>query len=489
MLVEEKSQRSASIQNMKSYAEKVDEYLKEYEAGIITETDRNQFDAITPLWESYKTIMNQVIDYLNGNHVDKAESLVLGEMAAVGNSLQSSFENMFIYNTESGKIKSEENQRLLVLSIILMAVVVCISIAAAISLGQFNNSMIGKPMTVFSSLAKMIALGDIAVEKVLTEKDRLLTRRKDEVGDLANAFEQMIDSTTDQVKTARRIADGDLTADVIVRSEEDVLGKSIRDLSTKLSAIVETIVTAAEQVAAGSNLIADSSNTLSEGSTEQASSVEELTASLQQIAAQIVQNNENAKTASVLAKDAESKAESGNRQMQEMLGAMNDISESSKNINKIIKVIDDIAFQTNILALNAAVEAARAGMHGKGFAVVAEEVRNLAARSASAAKETTEMIEDSIKKVEAGRNLANKTAEALHQIVEQVQKAAELVNAIAVASSEQSVGVEQVNQGTLQISQVVQANAASAEEIAAASEELSSQAAQLKEAVGVFKLK
>jgi methyl-accepting chemotaxis protein len=227
---------------------------------------------------------------------------------------------------------------------------------------------------------------------------------------------------------------------------------------------------------------------LSQGSTEQASSIEEITASMTQVSAQTKQNAANANQANQLALAAKENAVEGNGQMQGMVKAMAEINDSSSNISKIIKVIDEIAFQTNILALNAAVEAARAGQHGKGFAVVAEEVRNLAARSANAAKETTEMIENSIRKVEAGTEIANNTAVALNKIVDGVAKAAELVGDIASASNEQATGIAQINQAISQVAQVVQTNSATAEESAAASEELSSQAELLKNAVNRFRL-
>ena len=265
--------------------------------------------------------------------------------------------------------------------------------------------------------------------------------------------------------------------------------KALNDITTTLSTTMADINIAAGQVEIGSQQISDGGQALSQGTTEQASSIQELTASIEEVASETKKNAVHANEANELAQKVRTNAEVGNEQMNTMVAAMVDINESSKNISKIIKVIDDIAFQTNILSLNAAVEAARAGQHGKGFAVVAEEVRSLAARSAEAAKETTSLIEGSIEKVETGTRIANQTEVSLKEILNEIEKVTGLVGDIAQASNEQATEIAQITQGIEQVSTVVQTNSATAEESAAASEELSGQAEMLKQMVGTFKLK
>ncbi len=266
------------------------------------------------------------------------------------------------------------------------------------------------------------------------------------------------------------------------------LKDSINHILAVFNDTLEEIEQAAVQVDIGTNQVAESSQNLSQGSAEQASSVEEISATVSQIAEQTKQNAQNANNANTISTGVKVDANQGNSKMGYMLKAMEEIKNSSNNINSIIKVIDDIAFQTNILALNAAVEAARAGDHGKGFAVVAEEVRNLAARSAGAAKETTEMIDLSITQVNEGYSLANETADALQKIVKGVEETVNIVEAIAEASIQQAAAVSQIDDGINQISQVTQMNTSTAEESASASEQMASQAQYLKSMINEFKL-
>ena len=321
--------------------------------------------------------------------------------------------------------------------------------------------------------------------------------RQDEIGDLAAAIQSVMQHVreiiSDLSDKLSELAKGNFR--VSLENTEQYPGayrpllNSLQEISNDLNKTMAEIKTSAKEVNAGAEQVSSGAQGLSQGATEQASSIEELSATVNDISEHIKRTAENTRLANTEAQNAGKEVSHSDKQMQQMKAAMENINQKSGEISKIIKTIDDIAFQTNILALNAAIEAARAGVAGKGFAVVADEVGNLAQKSANAAKDTTMLIEETLQAVEQGTVLADSTAESLQRVVTGASKVTELVNQIAEASVEQSRAVEQVSTGIDQISSVVQSNTATAEESAAASEELSGQANILNELVGRFQLK
>lgn len=368
--------------------------------------------------------------------------------------------------------------------------ILIITIGYAIFVAYKAANIIGIPIKACTARLILLAKGDL--KSTIPE-----VKAKDETGQLAEATKTIIDTLNaiigDESRLLAEMANGNFNIKTNV--EDQYIGDfnailmSMREINTGLSNTLFKVNQAAEQVSAGSDQVSSGAQALAQGATEQASSVQELSASIVEISQQVNSNAENSRIARDQANLAGTGLTESNKKMQELIGAMTEISNSSSQIGKVIKTIEDIAFQTNILALNAAVEAARAGEAGKGFAVVADEVRNLAGKSALAAKGTTVLIQRSIQSVANGSKLAGEAATALMEAVDKATITAETVDKISKASTEQANSISQVTIGIDQISAVVQTNSATAEQSAAASEELSGQAAMMKALIAHFKLK
>lgn len=360
--------------------------------------------------------------------------------------------------------------------------------AVCVKLYMFISKEIMRNLKVIGTQIGKLAKGQLSL-------DLSCQCRTSEMDDMKEALKFSVEELSKYVKSIAygmgEFAAGNFTIECPVKFLGDFaeIETSIGEFRDKISYIISECGTTSGQVRDGAEQVASGSQSLAQGATEQASSVEQLSATISEISGYISQNAENSKRADSLGKETGEVIDNSIREMRQMLEAINEIQVSSEGIGRIIKVIDDIAFQTNILALNAAVEAARAGEAGKGFAVVADEVRNLAQKSSEAAKDTTALIEKSIQSVQRGNEIAKAANLAFGAVAEKSTEVLSIVGEIAVSSNEQAMSVRQVSQGIDQISSVVHMNSATSEESAAASDELSRQANALRELIGQFKIK
>ena len=375
-------------------------------------------------------------------------------------------------------------------SIISLGIVAAVCLLLAIALGGYIVSSVVGPLGVLNRVTQELANGNLDMEISL--------QRKDEVGNLANSMGTLTARLKDYIcyideiaELLEKIGRGhlDLEFKNTYEGEFSKIKTALTDTATMLNATLTQINIAADQVANSSEQVSSGAQALSQGATEQASSIQELSAAINEVSMQSNKTAENAEQAKMISKESSTTIYQGKEEMQQMIAAMEEISNTTSEIGKIMKAIDDIAFQTNILALNAAVEAARAGEAGKGFAVVANEVRNLAGLSAESARNTEALIQKSIKAVEKGKAIVYETAKSLENVVTSAEKSEEIIQLIADASEEQASSIAQINIGVEQIAAVVQTNSATAEESAAASEELSSLSYLLKNLIDKFHLK
>ena len=477
-----------SLKYVESEKAKMDTLLAKYE-GLIDQEEKPYYENALNLWTQYSQADDRLIALAKQGNTDEARSILEGECVELYNSLNTAFSDIVTYNQNGSEEETASSERLYRNALIFQAGIIIIIIIIGVFFSFVIIRGIKFPIFEIEKAASRMAQGDLDIDISYTSKDELGVL-SDQVRELIRKLQMIID---DENKFLAQMASGDFTVDSTCENEYTggfrPLLVSFRAIADKLNHTILQISESSAQVASGSDQVSSGAQALSQGATEQASSVEELAATINEISEKVKQNAENARQANHMAGVVGSEMQTSNQKMQEMMQAMNNISNCSDEIGKIIKTIEDIAFQTNILALNAAVEAARAGTAGKGFAVVADEVRNLAGKSAEASKNTSVLIENSLRAVENGTLIADETAQSLLQTVKGVEEVANIISQISEASNNQAEAISQITMGIDQISSVVQTNSATAQESAAASEELSSQSQLMKDLVGRFRLR
>lgn len=485
------SKRSMADTEMNALKSRIQEAVDRYTASVDPDEteDIGYINAVTSRWNEYLTVHNRMIDAANKGDYDAAMEILDNEAMTAYNAMTKALDTLTDYNSTGAYEAGEDSALLYRVSVVISIVLVVMVITFGLTVAAAVAKSIHRPVEEIKNAAVKMAQGNLDIQLDYNSQDELGVLSA-QMKELVRKLKAIID---DENAFLAKLAASDYTVESVCPGEYTggfyPLLVSFNKIADKMNENFYQIGTSAEQVSNGAEQVANGAQALAQGSTEQASSVEELSSSINSISQQVNTNAEVARTASLKANEVGEGMQVSNKKMEEMMEAMTDISGSSREIGKIIKTIEDIAFQTNILALNAAVEAARAGAAGKGFAVVANEVRNLASKSAEASQSTSALIERSIKAVENGTRIADETAKSLLQAVEGAKEATRIINQISEASEHQAKAINQVTIGIEQISSVVQSNSATSEQSAAASEELSSQAQVLKRLVSTVRLR
>jgi methyl-accepting chemotaxis protein len=436
--------RKKRIETIKDLDKEVEDNMKNFESSMKAKDVKDEFARLKNAIDKFAPVREKVMDLAYRNQTDKATELIRGEGFTLAMAIDDSILKLYTMKIDQAKERSEENNRLAKDSYFLMILFIVIGIVLSVISGLFITSVVRR---------------------------------------------QLGGEPTDVVAISTKIADGDFTVQVNVDGKDSTSAlAAMKKMVMGLERVVSDIVVGSQNLVQAIQEISAGNENLSQRTSEQASSLEEVAATIEETSAAINQNAENARKANDIAVDAVTLAEGGGRVVSEAVSAINEINDASKKIEAIISVINEIAFQTNLLALNAAVEAARAGEQGRGFAVVAGEVRNLAQRSGSAAKEIGELIKTTVVKVDKGTALANKSGEALKEIIGSVKNVGRLVSEIHAASEEQKQGASQISIAVSELDAATQQNAGLVEETASASEEISSQAQELLLSMERFKI-
>ncbi len=477
----------ASLDEMEEAIASASENINFLHENLVLEENQARLEQVIELQGKAQTARETLFGLADNNDYDKALAMYRALYAPLSEDIRDL--SIEISNAAKGAGDDFYNGAQATASRITMIMMVFFiaSLGVSVMLCIYIVQSITKPVREIETAAQLLAQGKLDAQVTYTSKD--------EIGSLANSIRTLIQNLQDYIsdisQALGRMSTGDMTVTVDLEYHNDFapIKSSMEKIINSLNNMLSQIRASSQQVATGSEQLSAGAQALSQGAAEQAGSTEELAASLTEVLEKVRENANNAKEASTNMADTAMELERGDQQMHRLVNAMNKIASQSGEIQKIIKTIDDIAFQTNILALNAAVEAARAGAAGKGFALVADEVRNLAGKSAAAARDTTDLIQGTLTAIENGDKMVTETGKALDQISQKAQDVRSLVDKIAEASESQAEFIGQINLGVTQISDVIQTNSATAEESAASSEELSAQAEMLETLASRFRLK
>ncbi|MFZ2537498.1 MAG: HAMP domain-containing methyl-accepting chemotaxis protein [Oscillospiraceae bacterium] len=476
---------------MKVYIDKIDIQRKSIKENVSKmESTHDGNDELLSKFESnlaeWSLVSDSVVINVKSGNFVVANRLILTDNSQKLAALRDSSDKLTNEAVDAANNAAKTNQTVYLFILILVISLAVIALIYSIIISTATTKSILLPLAQIEKAAKEMSMGNLTT--AISYKSR------NELGKLADSLRDSMQILHNYIwdieNSMNELASGNFNvhSNQIFMGDFENIQISMNKFIITMSGALGQITDASDQVSNGSEQVSDAAQALAQGATEQASSVDEISSTISNISQQVAQNASNANEACKKSNDAGREIGASNQQMLQMIAAMTAITTKSREIGNIISTIDNIAFQTNILALNAAVEAARAGTAGKGFAVVAGEVRNLAVKSAEAAKNTAKLIEESIQAVEVGSRIANETSLSLKQTVLLSNDSTKLINNIAKASNEQAASVAQINLGINQISSVVQTNSATSEETAAASEELSGQANMLKSIVSNFTL-
>ena len=470
-----------SLKELREVENNMETHIERYLETITLEDDKKAFQKFSDLYHNDFYLLKQEFISIDRLNEEKVTTL-LASSRVLANTIYGYLDQSLEANKDQATTSVANNRSLVAGYVIAEIAIILFGVAASVVLAYYLNRRIAAPISSLLPVVERMSEGNM-------EDINITAESKDEIGQFIRSFQRLAENLRQQAASLNYIADGDLSQELTQYSEHDTIGQSLKKCSESLNRTLWEINVSANQVSNGVEQVSESSQLLAQGASEQATAIEQLSSSIFEISLNTKESAKMSESLVELYQGMKERANEGSDLMNDMVRAIEGIQSATRDIGKIMKLMGDISFQTNILSINAAVEAANAGEQGKGFAVVADEVRNLARKSSQAATDTENLIETCIEKVNQGSQITRQTHEALLAITSDIVESSRHIDDIAMASNEQSVSIEQINTGIDQVSKVINMNSSSAEQSAMAAEEMSAMAENMAELVANFKLR